>query len=247
MDTIHTEYLHGRFGAYALERLGSTDERQIQRFKRVGRHHVKIDFARVDVGIQKYRLIEGEPEESQGWQVGHPLVFPNYVRVGQLGYAEFQMRVPVDDTHTWHLGYQVFFGAPDAALPEQNPVPTFDVPIKDFPDFVLGQDLMVWSSQGEIVDRTVERLAESDKGLVMFRNLLREQIEVVEAGGDPINTFRDPDKNQCINLSMEDRGQMTHYQPGAVHYMNTGTNSPHVDELDAILTAAAQAAKRKRG
>ncbi len=33
-----------------------------------------------------------------------------------------------------------------------------------------------------------------------------EQIEVVRNGGDPINTFRDPAKNRCIDLSLEDRG-----------------------------------------
>ena len=242
VDTIHTEHLHGRFGAYVLERRGSTDERQVQRFRRVGRRHVKIDFERVPVGIQKYRLLEGEPEDAEGWRVGHPLVFPNYVRIGQLGYAEFQMRVPVDDTHTWHLGYQVFFPGPDAAAPRQDPVPAFEVPIEDMPDFVLGQDLMVWAAQGECVDRTAERLAASDRGILMFRELLKEQIEVVRNGGDPMNTFRDPQDNRCIRLSMEDRGSMAHYQPGAVRYMNTGAHSPCVDELDALLTAAARKA-----
>ena len=242
VDTIHTEHLHGRFGAYVLERLKSTDQRQIQRFRRVGRRHVKIDFERVPVGIQKYRLLEGEPEDAEGWRVGHPLVFPNYVRIGQLGYAEFQMRVPVDDTHTWHLGYQVFFPGPDAAAPRQDPVPAFEVPIEDMPDFVLGQDLMVWASQGECVDRTAERLASSDRGILMFRELLKEQIEVVRNGGDPMNTFRDPRHNQCIRLSMEDRGSMTNYQPGAVRYMNTGAHSPCLDELDALLTTAAHKA-----
>ena len=122
-------------------------------------------------------------------------------------------------------------------------MPTFEVPIKDLPDFVAGQDLMVWASQGECLDRTAERLTESDRGIVMFRQLLNEQIDVVRDGGDPINTFRDPEANQCIRLSMEDRGSMADYQPGAVHYMNTGTNSPYVDELDALLTAAARKAK----
>ena len=59
---------------------------------------------------------------------------------------------------------------------------------------------MVWASQGECLDRTAERLTESDRGIVMFRQLLNEQIEAVRNGGDPINTFRDPEANQCINL-----------------------------------------------
>ena len=49
---------------------------------------------------------------------------------------------------------------PEAEAPRQEPVPTFEVPIKDLPDFVAGQDLMVWASQGECLDRTAERPSE---------------------------------------------------------------------------------------
>lgn len=73
MDTLYTEHLHGRFGACVLEQLGSTDERQTARFNRVGRHHVKMDFKRVPVGIQKFRRLEGESEDAEGRRVGHPL------------------------------------------------------------------------------------------------------------------------------------------------------------------------------
>ena len=34
--------------------------------------------------------------------------------------------------------------------------------------------------------------------------MLEEQIAIVEDGGDPINTFRDPAENQCIVLQQED-------------------------------------------
>jgi 5,5'-dehydrodivanillate O-demethylase len=175
-DTVHTEFAHGRFGRYAVERLGITDPDVIKRFDRIARPHKKIDFKRVDWGIQKLRLIEGEPETSEGWRVGHPLVFPNYVRIGQLGYSEFQMRIPMDDTHTWHLGYQVYYPGPAVTVPKQDPVPAFDVPIVDMPDYVLGQDLLCWTAQGEICDRTQENLGTSDRGVGMFRRLLMEQI-----------------------------------------------------------------------
>jgi hypothetical protein len=37
-------------------------------------------------------------------RIGHPILFPNILQVGWT----FQIRVPMDDTHTWHLMYQVY-------------------------------------------------------------------------------------------------------------------------------------------
>jgi 5,5'-dehydrodivanillate O-demethylase len=247
VDTVHVEWCHGRFGLYALERqAGTADPRAIKRFERIGLRHTKIDFEQTDIGIQKYRLREGETEDAEGWRTGHPLVFPNYVRVGQVGYSEFQIRIPMDDTHTWHLAYQVFFPGSAVEVPKQDPVPTFDVPIKELPDFVLGQDLVCWTAQGEIADRTKERLGKSDRGLVMFRRLLMDQIDIVQGGGDPINTFRDPEENRCINLDLEQRDQLTAYKKGDIFFRNVGTCSPYLEELDDLLFRGAEAMKEKQ-
>src|SRR5438128_9350326 len=52
-------------------------------------------------------------------------------------------------------------------------------PLKDehgqhITDFVLGQDMMAWVTQGPIAERPLERLGESDKGIILYRRLLRE-------------------------------------------------------------------------
>jgi 5,5'-dehydrodivanillate O-demethylase len=60
---------------------------------------------------------------------------------------------------------------------------------------VTGQDMMAWVTQGEISDRTTERLGSSDKGIILYRNLLLEQIEKVERGEDPMGVIRDPARN----------------------------------------------------
>jgi 5,5'-dehydrodivanillate O-demethylase len=242
VDSVHVEWGHGRLGRYAVERKGITDPRTIERFNGVSRRHVKIDFKRVEFGIQKFRLMEGESEDAEGWRVGHPMVFPNFVRIGQLGYSEFQIRVPVDDTHTWHLAYQVYFPGDAVAVPQQDPVPAFEVPQQELPDFILGQDFLCWVAQGEICDRSQELLGKSDVGLVMFRKLLMEQIKVVQDGGDPINTFRDPEKNRYIDLALEHYGELHAYRSGAVRYMNLGGNSPVLDELDELMARGAAAA-----
>ncbi len=61
---------------------------------------------------------------------------------------------------------------------------------------INGQDMMAWVTQGDISDRTTERLGTSDKGVILFRNLLIEQIDKVERGEDPMGVIRDPARNE---------------------------------------------------
>ena len=44
----------------------------------------------------------------------------------------------------------------------------------------------------------LENLGHSDTGVVMLRRMLREQIQRVERGLDPINVSRDKDANRRI-------------------------------------------------
>ena len=60
-------------------------------------------------------------------------------------------------------------------------------------DRVDAQDYMVWETQGPISNRPAERLASSDSGVVMFREMLERELVKVETGLDPIFFFRDPD------------------------------------------------------
>jgi 5,5'-dehydrodivanillate O-demethylase len=63
------------------------------------------------------------------------------------------------------------------------------------------QDQMAQETQGTIYDRTTENLGTSDRGIVMFRRMLMEQIERVEKGGEPtIAVVRDPAKNRLIDF-----------------------------------------------
>ena len=242
VDTVHTEYAHGMFGIYSLERLGNTDPAVVSKYQRfVDRHHLKIDFKRVKYGIQKYRLTVGQDETAGSWTTGHPMVFPNYVLIGQPGYKEFQIRVPVDDETTWHLSYHVYFPGPGVEIPKQTTIPTFEVPYRDYPDYVLGQDIVAWPSQGSITDRSVEKLAETDRGLILFRRMLEENVKTVEDGGDPMNVFRDPKENEFIELEMEDYGPLMKYQRGYLKYNNAGPLNTAIDELDDFLAESSAA------
>jgi 5,5'-dehydrodivanillate O-demethylase len=67
------------------------------------------------------------------------------------------------------------------------------------------QDNAIFISQGALHDRTKELLGESDHGVVLYRHLLENQIKLIAAGKDPLNTFRDPAKNIRIDLATESR------------------------------------------
>ena len=84
----------------------------------------------------------------------------------------------------------------------------YEVPYRDDKgEFILdnidGQDMMAWISQGAIADRTLENLGASDNGIALYRRVLRREIKKVEEGVDPMFTFRDPAKNERIDLPNE--------------------------------------------
>ena len=55
-------------------------------------------------------------------------------------------------------------------------------------------------TQGVIADRRLEHLAESDRGIVMLRRRLREDIDAVAAGKDPACVTRDPAEDKIIKF-----------------------------------------------
>ena len=55
------------------------------------------------------------------------------------------------------------------------------------------QNLVAWYEQGEISDREEEHLGASDVLVTAYRKLLKEQIDLVKAGGEPLNVFRNTD------------------------------------------------------
>jgi len=208
VDQVHTEWLHGHLYVYQLKRKGiDPKSRSAVNFLR---KHKKTAFEPYQYGILKRRLVEGQPEDSEEWQHGHPLVFPGKVRIGGAtsGRYEFQIRVPVDDNRTLHYSYQCYEPGPGIEVPKQDVVPYFDVPLTDEDgnyifDYILSQDMVAWWGQGAIVDRDHEKLGESDKGVILFRRMLKQQMDRVAAGEDPMNVFRDPAKNQYLRLAPE--------------------------------------------
>ncbi|ETX02155.1 MAG: hypothetical protein ETSY2_36130 [Candidatus Entotheonella gemina] len=204
LDPVHTEWLHGHYYNFIMGHRNQRDARGQRFVDRLTPHHVKIGFDVFDYGIIKRRVREGGSEQEAAWRVGHPILFPNILRVNWT----FQIRVPMDDTHTWHVMYQAYPPPPGEEGTPQKTVPVYDIPIQDergkfVTDFVLGQDMMAWVTQGPIAHRDLEKLGESDAGLILYRRLLRDHMAIAEQGGDPMNVFRDPDTHKIVHIPVE--------------------------------------------
>ncbi len=117
-----------------------------------------------------------------------------------------QIRVPVDDEHT--QVYRVNFVPSDNERSPLDQDPPFEYSNLRGPDgdynlnLVSAQDAMAWETQGSIADRSQEQLGVSDEGIILFRKLLKEQIEIVLRGGEPMGVIRDPQQNKIIDLAV---------------------------------------------
>ena len=71
-------------------------------------------------------------------------------------------------------------------------------------DNFSSQDAMAWETQGPVLDRTIEKLGTSDRGLVLYRRMLQEQIAAVQQGKEPLGVVRDPKKNEMIVIKVSE-------------------------------------------
>jgi 5,5'-dehydrodivanillate O-demethylase oxygenase subunit len=170
-----------------------------------------FDFYELPYGLMKRRTYKN------GMIDEHPVIFPNILRQGNVG----QIRVPMDDTHT-KIYFVRFYPTPDGSLVENDEPPVEYIPSYKNPpdalhpntrfrmDSVQPQDHMAWETQGPIADRTRERLTTSDRGIVLFREVLMREMEKVRQGLDPIGVIRDGAQNPMIDTHlMESIAQIT--------------------------------------
>jgi 5,5'-dehydrodivanillate O-demethylase len=206
VDPVHTEWLHGALYEFRHESSGAKVA--------VSNHHVRIAFDEFPYGIIKRRLLQNQPEDSDDWRVGHPLIFPNVLAGGSGGglwtQQIFQIRVPMHDFHTMHFWYHAYIPPDGAEVPERllRGVPVYEPPVMDergeyLLDYIHAQDIMAWVTQGPIADRTKEKLGASDRGIIMYRKMLKREVEKVQRGEDPIGVIRDSAQNEMIHLPRE--------------------------------------------
>ena len=234
---MHAEWLHGRNIEFIQEAEGVKTH--------ISARHEKIDFREFEYGITKHRLLTGQSEDSDDWKVGHPIIFPSMLAVGN-GDAHrrsyiFQIRVPMDDEHTLHLWYHAYVPPAGAVVPPHllEQVHIHEVPFLDQKggyrvDHIDGQDIMAWLAQGTIANRSLENLGASDQGVAMYRRMLKREIKKVERGEDPIGVIRDPNRNQRIDLPNEK--DKKHFKGSVKTFLNRThvRFSPVVEELGRV-------------
>jgi len=214
-DLGHAVYLHGRLFQYALERQGRLTDDPNRRFNATMRAqeerlrkgiYTKYRPIYNEYGLTKASLDSDQSEESPAWHKGmNPVLFPYILHSGHRERIRqvYQIGVPLDDTTTWHISYHCYGFPAEVEVPKQDVAPYVEVPLKDgqgnyILDYVLGQDMVAWYGQGEIADRTEEHLGVTDTCVISYRKLLKEQIEVVRNGAEPMNVFRDPQENMRL-------------------------------------------------
>jgi 5,5'-dehydrodivanillate O-demethylase oxygenase subunit len=199
-DPVHTIYLHGRM---LQELYPAGNEGAIAYYSRpLEKYDFEVCHEPAWSGIRKTREFGGEKAQRE---LGHPAIFPNALVNPQSDKIVMHLRTPVDDEHTYILWAEFVpnaDGSPANQRDEDIPVTYLPHPRRpdgeyDLTTFV-NHDMMAWETQGAIYDRSTELLGASDRGITLFRKMLREEIDKVKAGLDPAGVIRDPALNESI-------------------------------------------------
>ncbi|MSQ22977.1 MAG: aromatic ring-hydroxylating dioxygenase subunit alpha [Chloroflexi bacterium] len=191
IDPVHFEWLHSYWSYELRGRSGAPAPR-----------HIKVGFDEFDYGFVYRRIQEGMDETHPLWTVGRTCLWPNALYTGD----HFEWRVPVDDTTTLSVGWFFDALAPGHELPGGKRYYHWYSPIKEaetgrwINSHTMNQDFVAWVGQGALADRSLEHLSPSDRGVILMRQKMFEQMDVVAEGGDPTNIFRDPALNRELQL-----------------------------------------------
>ncbi|HEY7163844.1 MAG TPA: aromatic ring-hydroxylating dioxygenase subunit alpha [Candidatus Binatia bacterium] len=207
VDPTHTYYLH----SHNLKLKGAKDYVPFH-YQQVNR----IDFEMVIhaqwAGIQKQRFFGGDESRAEA---PHPLIFPNILFVPvRLGYA-MHFRTPIDDlsTRVFQFRFNPTRDGKAAERPEVTPIeyiPTKNADGEFHLENFTSQDHMAWETQGAIANRAREHLGDGDRGIIMFRKLLREQIAAVQKGDDPVGVNLDPTRDEVIQMIQDGYSAFSH-------------------------------------
>ena len=210
LDAVHVSFVHlaGKVGPFG---------------EAVTAAIPKLDYSETDAGIRQVATRSNNNVRISDWS------FPNnnhIVTPGRTKDAPWVHRgvwnVPVDDTHTYKVGvYAIPSAGPEAdrataehfeRYGDYNPADHHDALFTDkmWPEdaslqLTPAQDYVAMMGQGTIVDRTQERLGQSDLGVALLRRIFWREMEALREGratkqwrriehGDevPLQSGRDP-------------------------------------------------------
>ena len=197
VDPSHLYWLHGSTAHLA---------------RRVKKYDEQHEFLTFEFGIMKRRTTPAKTPGQPPLVDQHPLLFPTTLRHvapyedGQGHRHNLQIRVPVDDTHTQVYRVNFVPSAKERSPADIDPPFKFSLLKRSARDYAMdkvsAQDSMAWETQGAITDRRQEHLGVGDEGIILLRKLLKEQIELVQKGQEPMGIVRDPSRNHIIEFEV---------------------------------------------
>ena len=201
-DPVHTYYLH----SHMFKMLGHNNNDGAYYYRPIESYDFELCKEATWTGVRKIRVFGGDRPERE---VGHPAIFPNILLNPQGKRIATHWRVPIDDQTTYIIWVEFTPSADGRDVAQAEA----DIPVSYVADGLLPdgerdltsfqtQDQMAWETQGPVFDRSTELLGRSDRGIVMFRNILRQQIEAVRAGKEPAGVIRDPKLNEMISFTL---------------------------------------------
>jgi len=179
-----------------------------------------IGWERRDYGAKISMQVPGiSKPKSSHW------IFPSHTRhttarKGRKPDHAIRFRVPMDDTNTMTFWLRFYpYGEEDRSKPFllktlgfENDQPGVYERVDDGWWGVAShdQDRVAQESQGPIYDRTKEHLGASDQGVIMLRTMIKESIDAVRHGKDPVWVLRDSAQNETIGFdaSMQEIGAL---------------------------------------
>lgn len=200
IDPVHFEWLHDNWSFV-----------QVGREERAPRH-LRIAVDEWEHGYAYRRLVEGSDESSPFWRHPRLHLMPN---IFMPGGTHFEYRVPVDDESTLSVVWSYDPVPADRRPFCQETIPYWYAQVTDprtgrfVTTHVINQDTVAWAGQGRIADRENEHLGRSDRGVVMFRRRLLEDMEKVRRGEDPTGVLRDPEQNKVVTWPDDRREEVT--------------------------------------
>ena len=196
IDPVHLEWMHFNWAIRQSGRIGPYSPR-----------HLKIAFDETEYGFIYRRVTEATSEDDDLWTLGRVTLWPN----GFYAADHFDWHTPIDDHTTLRVTW-AFARVPHEKQPfeQPRPVPSWRGPVKDVDGRwrslrPANQDFVALVGQGVIADRTKERLAASDQGVILLRRRLLAELDAATSGAEPKALIRDPARNERIPLPCPNR------------------------------------------
>jgi phenylpropionate dioxygenase-like ring-hydroxylating dioxygenase large terminal subunit len=179
MDPFHVHVLHSTFSGIQFH----------QAFALMP----KVDFFYADHGVcySAVRELEdgSEVDRISSWLMPNIMSVPDIrMRIGRSSGVSWV--VPVDDSH--------YIQAMVMKLPRDTPRFGIQINNKSWGEMTEEEhqrfpgDFEAQAGQGPISLHSEEHLVTSDRGIMMQRRLLEQQMDVVAGGGDPVGVAFDP-------------------------------------------------------